>query len=206
MFGLDHITRALKIEPSGAEASPTGARRAAVAMILRERPGRGAEALFIRRAEHPRDPWSGQMAFPGGHQDAADATPLDAAIRETREEVGLALTPAMRVGRLADVTGSRIRPGQLWVTPFVFAHSPQAELRLNHEVAGAVWVPLAWMADPANLAGYVHPADPLGRRFPAFHFEGEYMIWGMTFRIIGHFFERFGIELPPDPPISGVEP
>ena len=42
-------------------------RRAAVAVILRDAM-RGPEVLFIRRAEHPRDPWSGHMAFPGGRE------------------------------------------------------------------------------------------------------------------------------------------
>src|SRR5258706_15931093 len=42
--------------------------RAAVALILRDGP-QGIEVLFIRRAEHPQDPWSGQMAFPGGRAE-----------------------------------------------------------------------------------------------------------------------------------------
>ena len=50
----------------------------------------GAEVLLIRRAEREGDPWSGHMAFPGGHIEAGES-PLEAAIRETEEEVGLAL-------------------------------------------------------------------------------------------------------------------
>ncbi|MGB5283894.1 MAG: NUDIX domain-containing protein, partial [Polyangiales bacterium] len=64
---------------------------AAVAMLLREGAS-GPEVFFIRRAEHPRDPWSGHMAFPGGRRDAGDATLLDTAMRETREEVGVDLS------------------------------------------------------------------------------------------------------------------
>ncbi|HYN43940.1 MAG TPA: NUDIX domain-containing protein, partial [Thermoanaerobaculia bacterium] len=58
-------------------------RKAAVAVILRDGDG-GVELLFIRRAEHPRDPWSGQMGLPGGRVDPGDASPLAAALRETR--------------------------------------------------------------------------------------------------------------------------
>ena len=45
-----------------AQVPDTPSSRAAVALILRDGPP-GIEALFIRRAEHPQDPWSGQMAF-----------------------------------------------------------------------------------------------------------------------------------------------
>ncbi|RKP27830.1 NUDIX hydrolase domain-like protein, partial [Syncephalis pseudoplumigaleata] len=50
-----------------------------------------AELLFIRRTANPQDPWSGQMAFPGGKRERGE-TDQEAAERETREEVGLDLT------------------------------------------------------------------------------------------------------------------
>ena len=66
---------------------------AAVAAVLRERPGE-LELLFIRRAEHADDPWSGDLAFPGGRIDPEDAGPREAAIRETLEELQLDLREA----------------------------------------------------------------------------------------------------------------
>src|SRR5688572_28899501 len=70
--------------------TPT-AKHAAVAAVLHE-PGEGhPELLFIERAEHPLDPWSGHMAFPGGRVDPGDPGPRHAAERETLEEVGLDL-------------------------------------------------------------------------------------------------------------------
>src|SRR5438105_2270539 len=65
-------------------------KKAAVAAIVRERNAE-LELLFIRRAEHPQDPWSGHMAFPGGRVDHDDPDALAAAVRETREELGLDL-------------------------------------------------------------------------------------------------------------------
>src|SRR5687767_9515898 len=60
----DDVRRALASRPSE-PVTPALSSRAAVALILRDGKA-GIELLFIRRAEHPQDPWSGQMAFPGG--------------------------------------------------------------------------------------------------------------------------------------------
>jgi 8-oxo-dGTP pyrophosphatase MutT (NUDIX family) len=63
--------------------------QAAVAVVFREGAQRRPEVLFIKRALHPADPWSGHIAFPGGRVDLDDATVRSAAERETLEEVGL---------------------------------------------------------------------------------------------------------------------
>src|SRR5689334_17901368 len=72
--GLDDVPRAGERPP----------RRAAVALVLRVVSGR-LELLFVKRAEYAGDPWSGQVAFPGGRQEPVDETLWDTAVRETRE-------------------------------------------------------------------------------------------------------------------------
>ena len=62
---------------------------AAVALVLRQAPA--LELLLIKRSSSEDDPWSGQMALPGGRRDPADAGLQHTAIRETHEEVGLDL-------------------------------------------------------------------------------------------------------------------
>ena len=65
--------------------------QAAVALVLRATSG--LHVLLIKRARSERDPWSGQMALPGGRRDAVDATLLATAMRETLEEVLPAMLP-----------------------------------------------------------------------------------------------------------------
>ncbi|MGH7339454.1 MAG: NUDIX domain-containing protein, partial [Candidatus Rokuibacteriota bacterium] len=62
-------------------------REAAVALLVR--PRADLEILLIKRAEHPRDPWSGHMALPGGRRSTTDADLVATAFRETEEETGV---------------------------------------------------------------------------------------------------------------------
>ena len=65
---------------------PAGSRRqAAVAMLLADLDFR-PRMFFIERARNPDDPWSGQIAFPGGNLEPADADTFDTARRETLEK------------------------------------------------------------------------------------------------------------------------
>src|SRR5437870_1501228 len=85
---------------AGHEPAPlvTCTRRAAVAIVLRDGAS-GIEVLFIHRAEHPDDPWSGHMAFPGGRAEDGEP-PVLTAMRESAEEVGLDLGEAELLGGL----------------------------------------------------------------------------------------------------------
>lgn len=83
-------------------------KKAAVTILLRrssEGPA-GLDILFIERAAHDRDPWSGHMAFPGGRVDPGDASPLAAAVRETMEEIGVVLDPANLIASVREIQAS----------------------------------------------------------------------------------------------------
>ena len=135
---MDHIRSALDDYRPQLIPHHEDMKTAAVAAVVRDG-AEGAEMLFIRRAENEHDPWSGQMAFPGGRQDPGDPSPLAAAIRETREELDLDLERGgVCLGRLSDVAAvSRGRPLSLVIIPFVFRIQGEPAFDPNHEVAGS---------------------------------------------------------------------
>ncbi len=182
----------LAAHPARVDDAVRDAHKAAVAAVLRQE-SEGPELLFIRRAEHPRDPWSGQMGLPGGRVDPGDADPLAAAVRETREELSLDLaTHGALIGRLSEVR-THLALGRLphCVAPFVFALERPSELVPNHEVQEFVWVPLAFLADRRNRRAMTWVRAGLPVPMPCYHF-GDRVIWGLTLRIVDELLELVG--------------
>jgi len=178
------------------------AEHAAVAILLRCGQAGGIETLFIKRVEHPGDPWSGHMAFPGGRMSRADKDIESAAARETGEEVGIELNPELMLGRLDDIDGGARHAFTLWVTPFVYRCPEPADITLSREVADIVWVPLGYLGDTRNVVPYRSQIAPADYLFPSFKY-GQYTIWGLTYRILTSFFSLFEIHLPPEPMTRG---
>lgn len=157
---------------------------AAVALVLAEGAA-GPELLLTRRTTREGDRWSGDMALPGGKYEPGDVSVEATAGRETWEETGVAVGPV--VGRLDDVQG---RPGSNRVAAVVFTVEGRPEpVPEPREVAEALWLPVAALADPASKGwhryGGVVP-------FPSIT-VGPYMIWGLTHRILTHFMAVGGL-------------
>ena len=171
--------------PAYTARQATADRRAAVAAVLRPAPIGGDELLFIRRADHPLDPWSGHMALPGGMVDPGDPDPLAAARRETREELGLDLESGARLlGRLSDVAPRSVQRS-LAISPFVFELEPgEVTLVANEEVREALWIPIAWLAEPANRSTFFWSRGGVPVPFPCYRWSEERVIWGLTLRIV----------------------
>ncbi len=163
--------------------APAG-QTAAVAVVLREAGG-GVDLLFIVRAEHPRDPWSGHVAFPGGRVEAADADALTTAVRETREELALDLErdACILAGLPAVRTHLERGPGPMWVAPFAFELLAAPRLVSNEEVQEALWVPLEFLADPGNRGRFLWDGPAPSIQMPCVRYDGR-LIWGLTLRIV----------------------
>lgn len=158
-----------------------------MALVLREG-GAGLAALLIRRAERAGDPWSGQIALPGGRFEPQDANLLATAVRETHEETGLDLTAAERLGVLDDLYPRTPLLPPVVVRPYVFAIGPEPRLTLSDEVNTAFWVPLARLRDVAVRRTVDLDIRGSVRTFPAYVL-GEHTVWGMTERILTPFLE-----------------
>lgn len=161
--------------------------RAAVALVLCEQSS-GVSVLFIERAPHDRDPWSGNVAFPGGKIEKTDTEARVAAERETMEEVGVDLREGRYLGRLSDIKGSRL---PVLVSCFVYGFSDTCPLAPSDEVSHAFWVPLAELLDlerhceaTVEFAGETLTCQAIQLRQP-----GKPVLWGITYRLLMQFLE-----------------
>lgn len=183
---IARIARAL------ASGTPTPAPRdepfheAAVALVLHAGPD-GVETLFIKRATREGDPWSGQIALPGGRRHGPDEELATTAMRETHEEIGIDLAAdGTLLGELDELRPRSPLLPPIIVRPFVFSVGSRLPLTLNEEVAEAFWAPLREVFDPERR-------QEITISFPGIHMKrsaigvGEHVIWGMTEHILRTF-------------------
>ncbi|HEY3307847.1 MAG TPA: CoA pyrophosphatase [Desulfuromonadaceae bacterium] len=162
--------------------------RAAVAMMLRQ----GAddlEMLFIERAVHERDPWSGNLAFPGGKVEPGERA-RQAAERETLEEIGFDLQASCYMGRLADIAGANL---PVRVSCFAFGVDwAGVEPVLSDEVGDLFWVKLNHLRSVEHrITAQVRFGD---KKFvvPAIRLPQteKTVLWGLTYRLVLQFLEN----------------
>jgi len=158
--------------------------RAAVALVLRDAGPAGIELLFIRRAEHEKDPWSGHMGFPGGRAEPGDAGLEATAVRETLEETGLDLAgDGERLGALDEVKAlARGRPVDLVIAPFVFRLRRRLDGAPSHEVVSLHWLPLEKLLAPETRSTLQYQYEETVLDLPCLRVDGL-VIWGLTYRM-----------------------
>jgi len=149
-----------------------------VPLLLRdERP----YVLFTKRPTTLRH-HAGQYSFPGGSRDPEDPTPLQTALRETREELGIDVSGVRVLGSLDEVptvggSGFRIRPF-VGVVPHGVEYKPNPD-----EVEYIIEVPLAHLMDPS-----FHRTEPRSSRGVVYDVDfytwETHVIWGATGRIL----------------------
>jgi len=150
-------------------------------IILRNEP----TILFTQRTAHLAR-HSGQVSFPGGRSEAGDLSPLETALRETREETGIDASFVSVAGYLP-----RYRTGTGFViSPVVGVLSHGFSLTPDpNEVAEAFEAPLSFFLDPANRRRETRVWGGRERTFYVFTPEGR-TIWGATAAILVDFADR----------------
>lgn len=144
------------------------------------------EVILTRRTEH-MSTHKGQVAFPGGKQDATDASLLHTALRESHEEIGLEPSAVQVVGQLGEV----ISLHGIRVTPYVGLVDANIELIANpHELESIFRVPLEFFFDAKPIRRDRITYQDLALTVPAYHYETEgkvYEIWGLSAMILVEF-------------------
>lgn len=193
-WSFDRIAEALKCRKVPYFDESIENKRASVAMILHQMDG-NLEILFIHRADHDLDPWSGHIAFPGGKLEEGEFA-YQAACRETLEETGIDLRQARYLGRLSDIIGANL---PVRVSCCLFGvNRMSCHPVLNDEVRDLFWVKLSDLHDPErHLRGGVI-FDEKRLEVPAIRLpvDNKPLLWGITYRLVMQFLsfmERDGI-------------
>jgi len=154
---------------------------AAVALLMKLEKA-DLNVLLVKRVENPADPWSGQVALPGGKRDAMDLNLKQTVVRETLEETNINLLDGCRFLGVLTTLRSIPRP-DLKILPFVFLLKHEPTIRLNEkELEGFTWIPLKEI-----VRGKGRARLSFGE-VPAYVVRGL-VIWGLTYRVLENFIE-----------------
>lgn len=186
--------------PLSSPPGPPGWNHAAMRGLLGDAPLAPAAVLVpVIDAERPRivltrrteqlARHAGQVAFPGGRIDPDDADAVDAALRETEEEIGLPrsmVRPAGYLDCFETVSGFVITPVVAFVDPHAPAWTPEPG-----EVDEVFEVPLGFLLDPANLRRYTMHYRGQMREMAEYRY-GMHRIWGVTAAMLTNLLTRMG--------------
>lgn len=140
--------------------------------------------LLTKRADNLLN-HQGQVCFPGGRVEKSDRGPVDTALRETFEEIGLAPKTVKFVGCLENyetLTGFS-------VTPVVGIVQPPIELKTSpREVAAVFEMPLSFLLDSSNHWVQVREQSSSRKKIYALSYQGYY-IWGATAAILMNLYQ-----------------
>ena len=185
MSSIQQIRSALAEPPPNGDSMAM--HRASVAIVLAG-DAVAPSLCFVERARRAGDPWSGDVAFPGGWAKGDGESLRAAAMRETHEEVGLALADADHVGDLAPMTIPRFPSGMgiIGASVFYVGDSCPPLHPDGREIAHAFWIPITHIHDPDHRTVVRWSRSGPPRPRPAVEFDGR-VSWGLTYRILERF-------------------
>jgi 8-oxo-dGTP pyrophosphatase MutT (NUDIX family) len=171
---IEKLSKVLKPTSEGQDAN------AAVALLLKAE-DQDLKIFFVKRVENPDDPWSGQMALPGGKRDIKDQNLRQTVVRETLEETNINLLDRCRFLGVMETQRSAPRP-EMKILPFVVLLEHEPSIKLNEELEWFVWISLEELVQHRGTV-------KLGfGEFPAY-IVGDSIIWGLTYRILEKFID-----------------
>jgi 8-oxo-dGTP pyrophosphatase MutT (NUDIX family) len=170
----------LEAEPPQA---PDGVAAAAV-LLIADTSSPELPVLFVVRSERVST-HRGQIAFPGGRLEAGE-TPVEGALREANEEVGLPLDAAHPIGTLPPFNTA---VSNRWLTPVVaLSDRPWQVVSDGFEVADWFWAPLRTLIDAQHQTKTLE-RDGVSREVH-FYQVGERIVWGVTGAIVAELLSR----------------
>lgn len=147
---------------------------AAVAVLVRPLED-DIEFFLVKRAVVERDPWSGDMAFPGGKRCEDDENLNETAERETIEETAIDLENVPILGYLEPVYSS-IRTDML-VQPIVYLYTSDPDVKLNYELTRYIWAAMKTLKESKTEQAVK------GWHGTIYKAKGE-IVWGLTFKML----------------------
>lgn len=169
---IEKLSKVLEPVSEGQDAN------AAVALLLKPA-DQDFKILFVKRVESPTDPWSGQMAFPGGKRDMKDQNLKQTVIRETLEETNINLLDRCRFLGVMEPLRSLPRL-EMKILPFVILLEQEPEIKLNEELEWFVWIQLEELVQHRGMVKFSFGEVPA-------YIVGNSVIWGLTYRILENF-------------------
>ena len=137
------------------------------------------EILLTKRSNNLKN-HPGQIAFPGGKKDQSDSSPIETALRETQEEVGL---NPKNVEIIASLPSHKTATGFV-IKPYLgLINQPFSEILRQGEVDEVFTVPYEYILNEKNFSIQTRKWNGSQRSYYVVPY-GPYYVWGATARIL----------------------
>jgi 8-oxo-dGTP pyrophosphatase MutT (NUDIX family) len=186
MLTMDELVAVTRVRLAGRQRRVVVGGPLVKAAVLVPIVDRGEPFLVFAKRTDRVGTHRGQISFPGGRVDPSDAGFLEAALRESEEEIGLPRAAVEPLGALDD---TETVATQFIITPFVgVVRAPVAWQPDGHEIEKIIEVPLAALRDLANLRVEYRERDGVLHEVLFWDYQGE-TIWGATARILKQYLD-----------------
>jgi 8-oxo-dGTP pyrophosphatase MutT (NUDIX family) len=158
--------------------------KAAVSLIYLKS---SCEFLVVRRSSHPQDPWSYQMALPGGKREQNESL-IETAQRETYEECSIYLDQP--VASLRPQMAGKFSKYTIKVQPYLFVLDTKPNIVLEKkELSAYYWIPIKHFQSPKHHSKKIMSKSHPNIEFPTYEVDKNH-IWGFTYSVLVNHFNQ----------------